>query len=105
MRHKVRLVGLVSSWIAVASAIALLPSTAAGQSQVTITYVSFGGALQAAEEKAWLQPYMQLHPNVKVLYDNVDYAKLKAMVESGNVTWDVVTTGPDFGLGDSTRYL
>ncbi len=84
---------------------AATPAAASSGEQVTITYVSFGGALQDAEEKAWLQPFMQLHPNIKILYDNVDYAKLKAMVESGNVTWDVVTTGPDFGLGDSTKYL
>jgi putative spermidine/putrescine transport system substrate-binding protein len=105
VRHMARLVGLVSTAIAAALSVVLMPATAAGQTPVTITYVSFGGALQAAEQKAWLDPYMQLHPNVKILYDNVDYAKLKAMVESGNVTWDVVTTGPDFGLGDSTRYL
>src|SRR5581483_3348888 len=84
---------------------AATPAAASSGEQVTITYVSFGGALQDAEEKAWLQPFMQLHPNIKILYDNVDYAKLKAMVESGNVTWDVVTTGPDFGLGDDQKYL
>jgi putative spermidine/putrescine transport system substrate-binding protein len=100
-----RIVCLLPGLLAAATALATLPGAAAAQEAVTITYVSFGGALQAAEEKAWLQPYMQLHPNVTILYDNVDYAKLKAMVESGNVTWDVVTTGPDFGLGDSTRYL
>src|SRR5438067_11748002 len=106
MRRTVRrLVYLLPGLLAAATALATLPGAAAAQEAVTITYVSFGGALQAAEEKAWLQPYMQLHPNVTILYDNVDYAKLKAMVESGNVTWDVVTTGPDFGLGDSTRYL
>ncbi|MBV9358631.1 MAG: extracellular solute-binding protein [Chloroflexi bacterium] len=106
-KRSTNLVGLVTVVGMLAATTGALPGAAFAQQDqpVTLTYASFGGALQDAEEKAWIEPYMQLHPNVKILYDNVDYAKLKAMVESGNVTWDVVTTGPDFGLGDSTRYL
>src|SRR5882724_13069321 len=65
---------------------------------VTLTYASYGGALQKAEEPAWLEPFAKANPGVKVAYDITDYAKLKAMVESGNVTWDVVTVANDFGL-------
>jgi putative spermidine/putrescine transport system substrate-binding protein len=71
----------------------------------TITYVSYGGDLQTAETKAWLEPFMKAHPNIKINYDITDYAKLKAMVESGKVTWDVFTSGNDFGLGQYEQYL
>ena len=65
---------------------------------VTLTYASYGGALQKAEEPAWLEPFAKANAGIKVAYDITDYAKLKAMVESGNVVWDVVTVANDFGL-------
>ena len=75
----------------------LLGSQAVAQ-DVTITYASFGGALQKAEEAAWLKPFMAQNPGVKIVYDTVDYAKLKAMVEANDVVWDVVVVANDFGL-------
>jgi putative spermidine/putrescine transport system substrate-binding protein len=66
--------------------------------EVSLTYASFGGALRKAEEAGWLRPFEKTHPGVTIVYDLVDYAKLKTMVESGNVTWDVVTSADDFGL-------
>ena len=75
-----------------------LPRTNAAAEDVTITYASFGGALQKAEEAAWLKPFMEQNPGVKIVYDSVDYAKLKAMVEANDVVWDVVVVANDFGL-------
>ena len=74
---------------------------------VTITYASYGGALQVAEESAIIKPFEKLHPDIKVLYDpTISYSKLIAMVQSHNVTWDVVDIGNDFGLSPSdTKYL
>jgi putative spermidine/putrescine transport system substrate-binding protein len=67
--------------------------------KVTLTYAGFGGALLEAEKKAFLEPYMKANPHVTIITDTpVDYAKLKAMVEAKNVTWDVVEVGSDFGL-------
>jgi hypothetical protein len=43
-----------------------------------LTYASFGGALQKAEEAGWLRPFEKEHPGVTIVYDFVDYAKLKA---------------------------
>src|SRR6266481_5805398 len=74
----------------------LLRSAAA--EDVTITYASFGGALQKQEEAAWLKPFMNQNPGAKIVYDSVDYAKLKAMVEANDVVWDVVAVANDFGL-------
>jgi putative spermidine/putrescine transport system substrate-binding protein len=71
----------------------------AAQEKVTLTYAGFGGALLEGEKKAYLEPYMKANPHVTIVTDTpVDYAKLKAMVEAKNVTWDVVEVGSDFGL-------
>jgi putative spermidine/putrescine transport system substrate-binding protein len=88
---------LLPAALAAGMAAALPPSTAIAE-QVILTYASFGGALQKAEEAAWLRPFENSHPGVKIVYDEVDYAKLKVMVESGQVTWDVLATADDFGL-------
>ena len=65
----------------------------------TLTFVSFGGAYQKAQVTAWVEPYMKANPGVKIVQDEpTDYAKLQTMVKAGNVTWDVVDVGNDFGL-------
>jgi len=77
-----------------------------GGEQVTLAFVSWGGTFQEAQTKAWLDPYSKEFTNVKFVQDEpTDYAKIKAMVESGNVTWDVVDIGNDFGLGASSVKL
>jgi len=70
-----------------------------GGGPVTLTFVSYGGAYQEAQTKGWIEPYMTANPNVKIVQEEpTDYAKLQAMVEANNVTWDVVDVGNDFGL-------
>lgn len=78
-------------------ALAVLGLSPPGSAEESVTYVSYGGALQKAEEAAWLNPYTAA-TGIKVVYDSVDYAKLRAMVESGNVTWDVMQATSDLGL-------
>src|SRR5215831_10864548 len=99
LRHLVRPVACLTflSAACLCLAASLMPRIAAAE-DVTITYASFGGALQKAEEAAWLKPFMAQNPGVKILYDSVDYAKLKAMVEANNVVWDVAVVANDFGL-------
>ena len=80
-------------------------SAAAHAEEITITFASYGGALQRAEEAAWLQPFQALHPEIKIAYDIVDPVKLKAMVEAGRVVWQVASVGPDFGLGSDENLL
>jgi putative spermidine/putrescine transport system substrate-binding protein len=82
----------------IAATLLSVPTTSAVAEETTLTYAGYGGALQKAEEAGWLNPYMKENPDVKIIYDNVDYAKLKAMVESGDVVWDLATTAGDFGL-------
>ena len=66
---------------------------------VTLTFVSYGGAYQDAQTEAWVKPYMEANPHVTIVQEEgTDYAKLQAMVEANDVTWDVVDVGNDFGL-------
>lgn len=92
-------------------AAALLVSTAAF-AQTQITVVNFGGANGNAQKKAYFEPYEKATGNkiVGVEY-NGEQAKIKAMVESKNVTWDVVevespdvTRGCDEGLFEKMDY-
>ncbi len=68
------------------------------QEGVTLTYVSFGGAYQEAQRKAWLIPYTELTGVQFTEDENSSNATIKAQVEAGQVTWDVVDVGNDFGL-------
>ncbi|MGF6514786.1 putative spermidine/putrescine transport system substrate-binding protein [Pseudomonas sp. BT76 TE3572] len=56
-----------------------------------LTVVGFGGATQEAFDKAWFKPFaaQSAKPVVQDSYGG-GLAKQKAMVESGNPTWDLV---------------
>jgi putative spermidine/putrescine transport system substrate-binding protein len=68
------------------------------QDGVTLSFTSFGGVYQEAQRKAWLTPYTELTGVQFTEDEGSDNAKIKAQVESGQVTWDVVDVGNDFGL-------
>jgi putative spermidine/putrescine transport system substrate-binding protein len=68
------------------------------QGGVTLTFVSFGGVYQEAQRKAWLQPYTELTGVQFTEDENSSNATIKSQVEAGQVTWDVVDVGNDFGL-------
>lgn len=56
-----------------------------------LVVVSYGGAYQESQRKAYFEPFArQYGVTVREETWSGDLAKLKAMVESGNVTWDVV---------------
>lgn len=61
----------------------------------SITFVAWGGTTQEAEEEAFGEPFTE-ETGIEVDSDNTDYGKFKAMVESGNVVWDVVDVEADF---------
>lgn len=59
----------------------------------SMTLVSWGGAYQNSQVNAYAEPYKEMHPGLEVVWDessNEAVAKLRAMDEAGNVTWDVV---------------
>ena len=57
----------------------------------SVTVVSWGGAYQDSVRKAFFEPYMK-ETDDKIVEEefNGEIAKIRAMVESNNVTWDVV---------------
>ena len=59
-------------------------------SGLNMTFVSYGGAYQEGQQKAAVDPFAQ-ESGAKILQDGpTDYAKIKAQVDSSNVTWDVI---------------
>lgn len=73
---------------------AIVSAAAFGTAQAQdLTIVSWGGAYTASQEKAYHDPYMKMNPGVNIINDDSaaeGLAKLRAQVESGNVTWDLV---------------
>ncbi|MEJ8475610.1 extracellular solute-binding protein [Roseibium algae] len=72
------------------TALALLGSSAFA---ADMTIVSWGGAYSASQNNAYHKPYMAAHPDVTIINDESSseaVAKLRAMNEAGNVTWDLV---------------
>ncbi|WP_299808838.1 extracellular solute-binding protein [uncultured Roseibium sp.] len=58
-----------------------------------MTLVSWGGAYQASQKAAYADPYVADHPDVTIIWDESSaeaVAKLRAMNEAGNITWDLV---------------
>lgn len=64
----------------------------------SMVFTSWGGTTQDAQKKFWAEPFAK-ETGIKVLEDGpTDYGKLKAMVDSGNVSWDVVDVEYDFAV-------
>jgi putative spermidine/putrescine transport system substrate-binding protein len=61
--------------------------------ETTLVIVSWGGAYTASQQKAYHDPYMQANPDIKIVNDDSaaeGAAKLRAQVEAGNVSWDLL---------------
>ena len=81
--------------IAMASCLAL---PALAQQQITV--VNFGGANANAQKKAYYEPYEKTGTKIVAVEYNGEQAKIKAMVETKKVTWDVVEVeAPDVQRG------
>ncbi|PCC48105.1 ABC transporter substrate-binding protein [Brevibacterium aurantiacum] len=60
----------------------------------TMTFVSWGGGFQDGQTKAFSEPFAK-QSGAEVLSDGpTDAAKLKAQVDSGNVSWDAINASP-----------
>ena len=65
-----------------------------------ITVVNFGGANGDAQKKAFYEPFEKTGTKVVPVEYNGEQAKIKAMVDTKNVTWDVVEVeSPDVARG------
>ena len=74
-----------------AAAVTLTSASAAMAANLVV--VSWGGAYTASQQKAYHEPYMAATPGITIINDdsaNEAVAKLRAMSEAGNITWDLV---------------
>ncbi|MDI5929580.1 ABC transporter substrate-binding protein [Rhizobium leguminosarum] len=73
--------------LSAAVVIALAGATKIAHAEDSFVYSAFGGF--DVYQKAWTEPYTK-KTGVKITVDQpIDFAKIKAQVESGNVYWDV----------------
>ncbi len=76
-----------------ATAFAFTTVAATAQAETELVVVSWGGAYTVSQQKAYHEPYMAANPDIKIVNDDSGggaLAKLRAMQESGNVTWDLI---------------
>jgi putative spermidine/putrescine transport system substrate-binding protein len=82
----------------VATLALVLSLPALAQQQLTV--VNFGGANANAQKKAFYEPYEKTGTKVVAVEYNGEQAKIKVMVDTRNVTWDVVEVeSPDAARG------
>jgi len=75
------------------AALVAAPAAFAEEMADSMTLVSWGGAYQASQTKAYSEPYKAMNEGLEVVWDESSaeaVAKLRAMSEAGNVTWDLV---------------
>ncbi|MBS0558558.1 MAG: ABC transporter substrate-binding protein [Proteobacteria bacterium] len=82
--------------LAGSTAAALAAFTARARAATTLTFCSWGGALSDLEKSALVDPFAKQKGFDVVGVSPTNYAKLKAMVESGKPEWDLVDTGGRF---------
>src|SRR5437764_4415623 len=75
----------------ISTALVLAGLSTASLAADSVTVVSWGGAYQDSVRKAFFEPFMK-ETGGKIVEEefNGEIAKIRAMVESNNVTWDVV---------------
>jgi putative spermidine/putrescine transport system substrate-binding protein len=61
-----------------------------------VVFASWGGSYQDAQKQAFCEPFAKATGASVVQDGPVDYGKLRAMLESGKPTWDVVDVTIDF---------
>lgn len=70
----------------------LLITACSKTTQPELTFCSWGGSYQEAQSKSYLQPFAkEFGIKVNETSYSGEFAKLKGMVETGNVTWDIVS--------------
>ena len=91
--------------LAGAVGLAALQFAAGAASAEDMVFTSWGGTTQDAQKKAWVESF-QKETGITVKLDGpTDYGKLKAMVDSGNVDWDVVDVEGDFAVAAAKQGL
>ena len=89
MRHRILTAGLVLA----GTAAAVTSQTQAQDMASSMTLVSWGGAYQLSQIKAYSDPYQAMQSGLEVVWEessNEAVARIRGMNEAGNVTWDLV---------------
>lgn len=78
-----------AAFLGISSALYSMTPAFAGQNEIVV--VNWGGDAIAAKEKVWVSLYNKKYPDTKVIVNGSgpSSGKIKAMVESGKVTWDL----------------
>ena len=86
--------------------LAMHPPLAGAADNKTLVYNSSGGIVEKVLKQVFGQPFEQ-QTGIKITYTApVNFAKLKAMCESGNIEWDLTEIGPeDMIRGKERGYL
>jgi len=73
---------------------------------IRLTVSSYGSNYQECQEQAYFQPFMARYPHIRIVQDtSASNAKLKAMVQTGKVTLDLMIADDSFGLAQHAEYL
>ena len=84
---------MIPRFLMLTAALAAVIGVRAPLSAQELDFASWGGAYQDAIRKAWIEPFTK-ETGIKVNEDTgPETAKIKAMVDTGTVSWDVVTGG------------
>jgi putative spermidine/putrescine transport system substrate-binding protein len=96
MTTTIRLAGLLLAGAAVLA----LPIATPAKAQDQMTIVSWGGAYQDSQREAYYKPFSK-ESGTKITEEeyNGEIAKIRAMVEAGDVTWDAVDVDTRTVLG------
>lgn len=81
----------ISAALLAASSVAFFTQSAPAADPAEIVVASYGGSFQDAQTKAFFEPYAKATGAKVTGTTGSGYAKVKAMSQSGNVTWDVVS--------------
>jgi spermidine/putrescine-binding protein len=88
------------------SILAMYPRLASAEEGKTLVYNSSGGIVEKVAKQVFAQPFEQKTGTKITFTAPVNFAKLKAMVESGNIEWDITELGPeDMIRGKERGYL
>lgn len=72
--------------------------SATGDGKRTLTVTMWGGSAQEAHVNSYIKPWAEKN-GVEIRQDQpTDYAKLRAQVEAGKVTWGIVEVEPNFAV-------
>ena len=68
-----------------------IPENLKGEGEVVVA--SWGGTFQAAQRQAYFEPFQELSGIKVIETEGPSIAQVQAMVDTGNIEWDVVEVG------------